>query len=184
MTIPEHQQAEREATTDGLYRKKPVVIEAFCLDGGNMPDWFWDKVTTNDVILRSQGTGNPFDDPLTHAEIHTLEGIMRAERGDWIIRGVKGEIYPCKPDIFAATYERAGERADVVPLSEEALSIIAACRDAFPEPTPGSPADRLWAQAIGAPESVPDYLRAIAASQDSAIRLLGEDAGRGSDGCA
>lgn len=39
------------------------------------------------------------------AHISTLEGVMRADVGDWIIRGVKGERYPCKPDIFAATYE-------------------------------------------------------------------------------
>jgi hypothetical protein len=39
--------------------------------------------------------------------IATLEGMMRAEPGDWIIRGIKGELYPCKPDIFAATYETA-----------------------------------------------------------------------------
>ena len=39
--------------------------------------------------------------------IGTLEGSMRADKGDWIIRGVKGEIYPCKPNIFAATYEKA-----------------------------------------------------------------------------
>lgn len=38
-------------------------------------------------------------------EIHTLEGVMTADPGDWIITGVKGEKYPCKPDIFAATYE-------------------------------------------------------------------------------
>lgn len=38
--------------------------------------------------------------------IGTLEGSMRADKGDWIIRGIKGEIYPCKPDIFAATYDR------------------------------------------------------------------------------
>ena len=37
--------------------------------------------------------------------IHTLEGVMRADPGDWIIKGIKGEFYPCKPDIFAATYE-------------------------------------------------------------------------------
>jgi hypothetical protein len=41
--------------------------------------------------------------------IETLEGVMRAEVGDWIIRGVKGEFYPCKPDIFAATYEPVDE---------------------------------------------------------------------------
>lgn len=43
------------------------------------------------------------DTPIT---IATLEGVMRAEKGDWIITGVKGEKYPCKPDIFEATYER------------------------------------------------------------------------------
>lgn len=91
----------------GMYRKKPIVIEACCLNGGSMPDWWWDAVTANKIITRSKGTGNPFDDPITHAEIHTLEGVMRADRGDWIIKGVKGEIYPCKPDIFEATYEQA-----------------------------------------------------------------------------
>jgi hypothetical protein len=40
-------------------------------------------------------------------QIQTLEGTMRADEGDWIIRGVKGELYPCKPDIFEATYEPA-----------------------------------------------------------------------------
>lgn len=39
--------------------------------------------------------------------IATLEGEMRADKGDWIIKGVQGEVYPCKPDIFAATYEAA-----------------------------------------------------------------------------
>lgn len=90
------------------WRKKPVVVQAFLLGDGNRPDWWWDAVSANKIITRSQGTGNPFDDPLTHAEIHTLEGVMRADRGDWIIRGVRGEIYPCKPEIFAETYEPAG----------------------------------------------------------------------------
>ena len=44
-----------------------------------------------------------------HMVIRTLEGDMRAEPGDWIITGVKGEQYPCKPDIFAATYEEVEE---------------------------------------------------------------------------
>jgi hypothetical protein len=46
-------------------------------------------------------------------DIPTLEGTMRAEQGDWIIRGVHGEFYPCKPDIFAATYEPAEDIANV-----------------------------------------------------------------------
>ncbi len=39
-------------------------------------------------------------------EIETLEGVMKADKGDWIIKGVKGELYPCKPDVFAMTYEK------------------------------------------------------------------------------
>ena len=39
-------------------------------------------------------------------EIETLEGIMKADEGDWIIKGVKGELYPCKPDVFEMTYEK------------------------------------------------------------------------------
>lgn len=89
------------------YRKKPIVIDAFCLDGGELPDWFCDARSDGTVRTYAAGTGNPFYDPLTHAEIDTLEGTMRAERGDWIIKGVKGEIYPCKPDIFLMTYEAA-----------------------------------------------------------------------------
>jgi len=78
------------------FRKKPVVIEAFRLAFDNVPDWFMDKVTTNECVIYPQ-----------YAEIKTLEGTMRADAGDFIIKGVKGEIYPCKPDIFAATYEPA-----------------------------------------------------------------------------
>lgn len=72
------------------YRKKPVVIEAWQNVAGapQAPHWL-------------QGHGE-YGAPLI---ISTLEGMMRADPGDWIIRGVKGELYPCKPDIFAATYE-------------------------------------------------------------------------------
>ena len=88
------------------YRKKPVVIEAMRLtqefveahffDNMPLPRNFWlsGHYHKEDRILHSWG-----------ATINTLEGQMRAEEGDYIIRGVKGELYPCKPDIFAATYE-------------------------------------------------------------------------------
>ena len=89
----------------GMFRKKPVVIEAFCLNGDAMPDWFLDARSAGTVRTYAEDTGNPFDAPLTHTEIDTLEGTHRADRGDWIIQGVKGELYPCKPDIFAMTYE-------------------------------------------------------------------------------
>lgn len=85
------------------YRKKPVVIEAFKLGVDNMPDWFMDRVTINEVVLH-----NDFVDG-TSADIHTLEGWHHASNGDYIIRGVKGELYPCKPDIFEMTYEEVRE---------------------------------------------------------------------------
>lgn len=81
------------------YRKKPVVIDAYCYDqqrDNHRPDWFQDRVSDNTVVTHRD-----------HAIIKTLEGDMRADLGDWIIKGVKGELYPCKPDIFAATYEPA-----------------------------------------------------------------------------
>lgn len=86
------------------FRKKPVVIEAFKLGTDSMPDWFMDRVSTNTIILLS--SGSPRDrGSLLGARINTLEGIMTADRDDYVIKGVKGEIYPCKPDIFEATYE-------------------------------------------------------------------------------
>jgi len=79
------------------FRKKPVEIEAMCLT-----DEAFDAVLH--WCLRSTPVA-PFGN---HGLIiHTLEGDMRAEPGDWIIKGVKGEFYPCKPDIFEATYEPA-----------------------------------------------------------------------------
>ncbi len=80
------------------FRKKPVVIEAMRLTAE--PDQFW-KVYDwigNDNI-------HAWDDSPFQIEISTLEGVMVAREGDWIIKGVAGEFYPCKPDIFAATYE-------------------------------------------------------------------------------
>lgn len=88
------------------FRKKPVVIEAITFDelvehgkanGGNI---------VNGMPWSFSYVGHP----ITHENddcylIWTLEGTMRMDRGDMLITGVKGEIYPCKPDIFAATYE-------------------------------------------------------------------------------
>ena len=86
------------------YRKKPVVIDAFRL-GDEWPDWFHEKHARDEITTHNEDghySGGP-----DYALIHTLEGVMRAERGDFIIRGISGEVYPCKPDIFFATYERA-----------------------------------------------------------------------------
>lgn len=81
------------------YRKKPVVIEAMRYDGRNAM-----------AILAWVQTPEISEDFGGGIEIPTLEGTMRADVGDWIIRGIKGEFYPCKPDIFAATYEPAVPR--------------------------------------------------------------------------
>ena len=81
------------------YRKKPVVIDAWQLTKENIeagiPDW----IDTEQVRL--------FGETNAFAEIHTFEGTMQASYGDYIIKGVQGEFYPCKPDIFEATYEEA-----------------------------------------------------------------------------
>lgn len=81
------------------YVKKPVKVSAWQLTSENidagLPDWLnLDKVHVF-------GGEEPF------AEIETLEGLMRADCDDYIIQGIKGEFYPCKPDIFLATYEKA-----------------------------------------------------------------------------
>jgi len=85
------------------FRKKPVVIEAVrCCDAmsaatnawKDLPPWLAEAYEKGDIV---------FGDRAVH--VHTPEGVMVAQHNDWILHGVKGEIYPCKPDIFAATYE-------------------------------------------------------------------------------
>lgn len=91
------------------YRKKPVVIEAVQIaQRFGWPDWFHQAVNENQVITYGMGK---FGEGPVYCQINTLEGVMRADEGDWVIRGVKGELYPCKPDIFAATYEPAEDAA-------------------------------------------------------------------------
>ena len=77
------------------FRKKPVVIEAvqITLDTFNAPN-------------PEHIPGVRYDPVAKCAYINTLEGRMRADYGDWIIKGVNGEYYPCKPDIFEKTYEK------------------------------------------------------------------------------
>lgn len=87
------------------FRKKPVVIEAFQWWGSERqtedPEWIVIAIKRGDVIFPHEGT------PDVQMAIKTLEGIITASQGDWIIKGVKGELYPCKPDIFELTYEPA-----------------------------------------------------------------------------
>lgn len=77
------------------YRKKPVVIEARQLTAENLREI---AAWANGAVIRTQAFV-PF------VEIQTLEGRMIGDPGDWIIKGVKGEFYPCKPDVFEQTYE-------------------------------------------------------------------------------
>jgi len=77
------------------FRKKPVVVDAVRFNGTNH-DEIADFCAPHPVNVGGGYT----------LLIPTLEGLMTANKGDWIIKGVKGEFYPCKPEIFEATYER------------------------------------------------------------------------------
>ena len=88
-----------------FFKKKPVIIEALQYptdpfdNAGAISVYEW-------VRRNSLGKTSAYIDPMSgDLMIHTLEGDMRVSAGDWIIRGVQGEFYPCKPDIFKATYE-------------------------------------------------------------------------------
>jgi len=93
------------------YRKKPIVIEAIQFDGNNydetmkfgdnnfMQPFFVKNVNPNEI------NGELVNDPTIF--IKTLEGNMRISVGDYVIKGIKGEYYPCKPDIFLDTYDLA-----------------------------------------------------------------------------
>jgi hypothetical protein len=86
------------------FRKRPVVIEAVQWTGGNAEEVA--AFFPADLPPRFTSSGDMPD--FRQVEIDTLEGTMRTDPGDWIIKGVAGEFYPCKPDIFEATYERVG----------------------------------------------------------------------------
>lgn len=89
------------------YRKKPVVIEALHVSRAlyfasrewrSLPKWLEDAYDRGEVLFMND-----------HIAVKTLEGTMRADSVDMLICGVKGELYPCKPDVFAATYEYVGD---------------------------------------------------------------------------
>jgi len=103
----------------GKYRKRPIVIEAFQMtkerrwNNSEWPDWL------HKAWNREHGENALWPDPDTPPEegnnsssilvCGTLEGVHRVTPGDFIIQGIKGEIYPCKPEIFNATYEKVDE---------------------------------------------------------------------------
>jgi hypothetical protein len=98
---------------DHRFRKKPVTIEAFQMtrarraDNSEWPQWLheaWQKSFHEAGAVSC--TEYPNSDGTDRLVIQTLEGPMTVGWDDYIIRGVKGELYACKPDIFAATYEQ------------------------------------------------------------------------------
>lgn len=90
------------------YRKRPIVITAMQLTADNARDvlaWVGSFEDWSDDKRKICAAVAVQTFPLFSLSISTLEGTMRADVGDWIIRGVKGEFYPCKPDVFAETYD-------------------------------------------------------------------------------
>jgi hypothetical protein len=110
---------QRDSDAPLHWRKKPVVIEAvrvtdaeydghgwkgepFAVAGAELPAWLGRALKDGTLYVQPGGGITP-----AVWAIRTTEGIMTAGPGDWIIRGIKGELYPCKPDVFAQTYEPA-----------------------------------------------------------------------------
>lgn len=108
------------------FRKKPIEIEAWQIPPADdeqtraNPPWLISAVIDGTVTPLEQGG----------VIIKTLEGDHRGNVGDWIIRGVKGEMYPCRDDIFRMTYEEVPEDATYVPAASKALSIEISDEDA------------------------------------------------------
>lgn len=88
-----------DASQAGVFRKLPIEVEAFQYQTNDTPapEWFGECRDRGDIWFVSEGMG----------QLNTAEGVVNFYPGDWIIRGVKGEVYPCKADIFAITYEVA-----------------------------------------------------------------------------
>lgn len=86
------------------FRKKPVVIDAYQYKGVSAPLEY--QLNLDDWLVDMGGLEAGLKYVGNTIEIPTLEGTMIASPGDWIIKGVKGEFYPCKPDVFDITYEK------------------------------------------------------------------------------
>ncbi|KGL45413.1 hypothetical protein EP56_07600 [Listeriaceae bacterium FSL A5-0209] len=115
------------------YRKKPIEVEAFLFNKqsvipgylDNLPDWLQKAVHEDKVssYYRSDGT--------LEGTVETLEGIMYISDGDYIIQGIQGELYPCKPKIFVLSYEPAGVRNSALPSQIGAEQMRLACGEAI-----------------------------------------------------
>jgi hypothetical protein len=90
------------------FRKRPVVVEAMQLVDADSSDAIgrWIRSQSATAYHSSGRAGHSF-----WLKIGTLEGVMVADQGDWVIRGIEGEFYPCKPSVFEATYEPVPEEA-------------------------------------------------------------------------
>lgn len=90
----------------GKYRKLPVEIEAFKWTGDKDqeedPEWAIDGIVDGTIVIVGSGQA-------VCLEIKTPSGVMKANSGDYVIKGVKGELYPCKPDVFEMTYEKVAD---------------------------------------------------------------------------
>ena len=89
------------------YRHKPTVVSAFKWTGeaqADLPEWIGMAITDGRIDLIATSASMP-----VYAEVHTLEGRMMCNPGDWIVRGVEGELYPVKPSVFNAAYEPVEE---------------------------------------------------------------------------
>lgn len=85
------------------YRKKPIEVEAVQFTRNNIDEVM--KFTNNQIEITTEKRLNG----IMFGEIETLEGIMKVNENDYIIKGIRCEFYPCKPDIFEETYEKVGE---------------------------------------------------------------------------
>lgn len=147
----------------GTYRKKPVEIEARQLRDDTAGDiYHW-------IAQNTQGSFDPHSDQLPASGVSidpangslliaTLEGVMRANPGDWIIRGVEGEFYPCKPEIFAETYEPA----ETVTVTDEGTQVTIQDCTFYAKPYPPSPVideDELLPHLAGNGATLVDFLR-------------------------
>ncbi|WP_353845957.1 MULTISPECIES: hypothetical protein [unclassified Clostridium] len=107
------------------YRKKPVVIEAALYTG--------DVNTTQitDMTFYYAYKNGTFKEKDGALYIETLEGTMKAEKGDYIIKGVNGEFYPCKPDIFEKTYDYISKEKPPIALMPQKMFLESRLQDIF-----------------------------------------------------
>ena len=96
------------------YKKRPIIIEAFKWTGDRHqtedPEWAIQAIKDGTIVIPNlEWSMRVYQRPVM--EINTLEGVMIANQGDYIIKGVNGELYPCKPDIFEKTYVRVYENS-------------------------------------------------------------------------